>query len=221
MTGPPDPWPNPVPGSNAIWSFEVGVSPIGTISWFDFWTTVISQYANSPIMTQLLDYFSQDVDQTENFDHFFDYMWNVDTAQGYGLDAIGRKVGVSRTLSIPGGSTTYLGFNEASSWTGFNQGGFYTGATLTTNFNLLDPDYRTLIYAKCLGNICDGSIPKINSILLQLFPPQIGPSYVVDNQDMTMTYTFEFAPTSVQLAIIETSGVLPNPDGVTVLYSHL
>ncbi len=33
-----------------------------------------------------------------------------------------------------------------------------------------------------------------------------------------MTYTFGFAPTEIELAIIETSNVLPRPTGVRVLY---
>jgi hypothetical protein len=104
MTGPPYPRyaPGAGPGQNAIGSFVIGVSPLGTISAFDVWTTVISQYANSAILTRLVTDFAQYVDQTKDFDQFFDLMWNVDTAQGYGLDAIGRKVNASRTVNVPG-----------------------------------------------------------------------------------------------------------------------
>jgi hypothetical protein len=69
-------------------------------------------------------------------------VWNVLTAQGWGLDVWGKIVGLEsgRTLHIPGGAE-YLGFNEAaSSWTGFNLGGFYNMycAELKTVFYVFD-----------------------------------------------------------------------------------
>ena len=66
--------------------------------------------------------------------------------------------------------------------------------------------------------ISDGSIPAINQILLNLFPDR-GNAWVTDGQDMTMTYTFGFQPTPVELAIIETSNVLPRTTGVAVKFS--
>ncbi len=212
-TGPPYPRysPGAKPGLNAIGTFIIGVSPIGIISPFDEWVTVISQYANSPILTDLIDAFNSALDQTENMQNLYDFVWNIDTAQGYGLDVWGRIVGVGRTLSFPG-SVDYLGFNEAGGWTGFNQGGFFSGGGTTTNYLLSDADFRTLILAKAAGNISDGSIPSVNEILLRLF----GSGYVVDNQDMSLTYTFPIGLTPVQLAIVQQSGVLPSPAGVVV-----
>lgn len=216
MSGPPYPHPNPRPGSNAIGSFVIGVSPIGTIPPFDFWTTIISQYANSPILTQLVQNFSAYIDQTKNFDDFFDLIWNVDTAEGYGLDVWGAIVDVSRTLHVS--STIYFGFESASpSVDTFGAASFFSGQGLTENFNLADPAYRTLIFAKALANITDGSIPAINQILLNLFPNR-GNCYVIDGEDMTMTYFFQFVLSPVEQAIVTQSGVLPQPCGVEVSY---
>jgi hypothetical protein len=214
MTGPPYPRyaPGAGPGQNAIGSFVIGVSPLGTISAFDVWTTVISQYANSAILTRLVTDFAQYVDQTKDFDQFFDLMWNVDTAQGYGLDAIGRKVNASRTVNVPG-DPTFFGFEEAGA-PAFGGGTFFSGGGITRNFLLSDEAYRTLIFAKALANISDGSIPSANQILLNLFKGR-GNCYVTDGLDMTITYTFEFALTPVELAIVSTSGILPTPAGVS------
>jgi Protein of unknown function (DUF2612) len=218
MSGPPYPHPSPAPGSNAIGSFAIGISPIGTISPFDPYSTIISQYANSPILTALITAFNAAIDQTANIDDFYDKIWNVKTAQGYGLDVWGRIVKVSRTLLIPG-AVDYLGFNEANSWTGFNQGGFYSGGAINTNYVLPDDDYRRLILAKAASNITDGSIQDLNSILLNLFPNR-GLCYVADNQDMSMTYTFNFVLTPIELAILVQSGVLPDPAGVVIKISQ-
>ena len=141
-------------------------------------------------------------------------IWNVDTAQGYGLDVWGRIVGVSRTLNVvsPG---DYFGFQEALPGSQpFNQSPFYIGTPLTTNYELSDSAFRVLIFAKALSNICDGSIPAINQILMKLFPNR-GNAYVVDGLDMTMIYKFEFVLTPVELAIVLQSGVLPKPTGVS------
>jgi hypothetical protein len=212
LTGPPYP-PPPQPGSNEIGVFRVGVSPVGTISSFDVWATILSQYSNSPVMDALLTSFASAVDMTENFDDFYDWMWNVATAQGYGLDVWGRIVGVSRILQLPEGSPDYVGFQEAgdSNATGWNQAPWFSGGTLTSSIVLGDSDFRTLIYAKAASNICDGATPSINSILLGLFPGR-GPCYVTDNQNMTISYTFSFVLTPVELQL---AGVLPTPVGVS------
>jgi hypothetical protein len=124
VTGPAYPHANL---SSAIGQFAIGVSPIGTIPSFDPWTTIIAQYANSPILTSMIESFNAAMDMTQPIESFHDLIWNAATAQGYGLDVWGRIVGAQRAIQIPGG-TPLLGFGEAgASWTGFNQGTFYTG----------------------------------------------------------------------------------------------
>jgi hypothetical protein len=205
----------PRPGSNAIGKFIIGVSPIGPIPDFDFWKTVISQYANSPIIIELIYNVFQCVDQTSNITAFFDDIFNIATAVGYGLDIWGDIVNVSRTLSVPE-SDIYLGMEEAQPGSQpFGQAPFFQGQPLTNNFVLADSSYRILIFAKALFNITDGSIKSINQILRSLFPGR-GNCYVVDNRDMTMVQKFDFALSPLELAIVEQSGVLPRPSGVDV-----
>ncbi|MBZ9683196.1 DUF2612 domain-containing protein [Mesorhizobium sp. CO1-1-2] len=239
-TGPPYPRP-PAGIPNGFGQFALGVSPIGDYAPFDVWQTVISQYANSPALTALIGNLFAYLDQTANFDAFFDYIWNVDTAQGYGLDVWGRIVGVNRVLLVTAGD--WFGFEGASPGADpFGQGAFYSGAPLTANFALSDEAYRLLILAKAAANITNGSIPAINQILLSLFPNR-GNAYITEGSDagtwfgfqeaintvgfnqasfyagsdistMTMTYTFAFQLTPVELAIVQNSGVLPKPTGV-------
>jgi hypothetical protein len=242
MSGPSYP-PGPGAGSNGIGQFAIGVSPLGTIPKFDVWATVLSQYANSEILTQLLLNFYSYLDQSANIDAFFDLMFNVDTAQGYGLDCCGRIVNVSRTLSVPNG--TYLGFEGQGNTVGtFGESPFYNGEVSTGNYQLSDSVYRTLILAKALSNISNGSVPSINQILLLLFPnrgnayvtdknPAAGPSFSFNETgagqpfgqasfgdigakpNMTIFYVFNFTLTPGELAIVEQSGVIPKPVGVT------
>lgn len=218
--GAPYPHPNPVPGSNAIGSFIIGVSPIGTIPSFDVWTKILNQYANSKILVTLCTNMAQYIDPTLNLDNFYDTIWNVDTAVGYGLDVWGRIVDVNRVLALPA-TGTFFGFEESGSSqrVGFGQGTFYSGGGVTNNFTLSDAAFRPLVLAKALANICDGSIPSVNQLLINLFPG-LGNSYVADGLDMTETYTFAVALTATQLAIVQNSGVIPRTTGVTANVSY-
>lgn len=157
------------------------------------------------------------MDLTELFDEFYDNIWNIATAQGYGLDVWGRILGVTRVLQLPAGGN-YLGFEEAgTAWSGFGQDPFYTGETITSNYMLSDADFRVLLYAKAMANITDGSIPSLNAILLTLFPPSGGVvAWVGNTGNMQIVYNFSVALNAVQLAIVESSGVLPNPPGVAI-----
>ncbi|MGA1801488.1 DUF2612 domain-containing protein [Rhizobium sp. HT1-10] len=209
---------------------------------FDVWQTVISEYANSPILTQLVLNIDAYLDPNANLNSFYDLVLNLDTAVGYGLDRWGRVVGVNRVLKIP--VESWFGFAEGlpGSFT-FGQGAFYSGAPLTSNFELSDNAYRLLILAKAASNITNGSIPAINQILLNLFPGR-GNCYVTEGYvngpwfgftesttatgfntapfysgtaivNMTMSYVFRFPLTPVELAIVQQSGVLPKPTGVS------
>lgn len=180
----------------------------------NFDRTIISQYGTSPTLNQLIANVNGYIDPTANIDAFYDLIWNVDTAQGVGLDIWGRIVGVGRVLQVASG--VYFGFAEADDnvETPFNQAPFYSGSPTTGNFALTDDAYRVLIFAKALSNISDGSIPSINQVMMNLFPGR-GNCYVTDGQNMSMTYHFTFSLTPVEAAIVSQSGILPKPVGVS------
>lgn len=216
MSGPPYP-PAPPPGSNAFGEFTFGVSPFGTIKSLDPFRTIISQYANSPILNKLIENFDSYVDPTQNLDNFYDSVWNIDTAVGWGLDVWGRIVGVNRIIPVTGVGI-FFGFDQGVGGgliDSFGQAPFFSGAPLTSNVSLMDPAFRTLIFAKALANISSGTIPAINQLLLNLFSDR-GNCYVTDGLDMTMTYTFAFPLSPVELAIVSRANLLPKPTGVAV-----
>ena len=188
----------------------------------NYFETVQSEYANSPTLDQLISSVNDYLDPQANFDAFFNLMWNVQTASGYGLQCWGRIVGVGNVLNVNAGAP-YFGFEQSSDAQPFDQAPFYdalTSGSLTTNFTLTDQSYRTLIFAKALANITDGCIPSINQILINLFiipvAGRTGNIYVTDGENMSLTYTSAVRPqlTAVEQAIISQSGVLPRPPGV-------
>ncbi len=177
-------------------------------------STILSQYANSPTLTQLIANLDAYVSPSANFDAFYDQIWNVLSAVGYGLDVWGRIVGVGRVLTLPV-TGDYLGWQEALPNAYPWRVGFWFGGTESTqNFSLADEAFRILILAKGLANICDGSIPAINQILINLFGQTFGNSYCTDGGNMTMEYVFSSALDPIAFAIITESGVLPTPAGV-------
>lgn len=176
--------------------------------------TILTQYSNSTVLLGLIQSFNSCIDPSVNIDAFYNNIWNIQTAVGVGLDIWGRIVGVQRVLQVASG--VYFGFAEAgdvSEETPFNQAPFYSGTGTTGNFSLTDQAFRTLILAKAYANISDGSILSTNNILMTLFGSQ-GACYVTDLGGMAMTYTFSFALSSVDFAIVSQSGVLPKPTGV-------
>lgn len=179
---------------------------------FDVARTVLSQYANSPILSELIQNLAAYFDPTADLDAFYSNIWDIDTAQGAGLDIWGRIVGIDRVLEVQ--ASTYFGFSEALPGSvGFNQAPFYNGSQTTQNYALTDDAYRTLILAKAAANICDGSIPAINQVLLSLFPGR-GNCYVQEG-NMAITYYFGFGLTDVEIAIVSSGLVLPKPAGVS------
>lgn len=175
--------------------------------------TIESQYANSPKLLALLESFNESVDPSLLIDDFYAKVWNVDTAEGYGLDIWGRIVVIGRVIKLLT-AKRYMWWDEATP--SGNSWGFYPWYkdvnNDTTSYSLSDAAFRLLILVKAMANIADGSIPTYNRILMSLFPGR-GNAYVVDNLDMTIDLTFDFVLEPFEISILEHSGVFPAPCG--------
>ena len=176
--------------------------------------TIISQYANSATIVQLVKNMNEYVDPRADFDAFFDYVWNVESAKGFGLDIWGRIVGISRELFIPV-APLYFGFKDALPGSyAFDDQPFYDGtAPATQTYKLADNAYRQLILVKALANISATNAPALNQLLQNMFASR-GRCYVNDLGGMALRYTFEFDLTPYEFAIMTQSGALPRPAGV-------
>jgi hypothetical protein len=197
-------------GTIVSFVLSTGVPAKGTL--FDFEATVISQYANSPTILQLAQNLNQYLDQSANFANFYNFVWNVDTAVGFGLDIWGKIVNVSRLLHIPN-TTDYVGFDNSATPPPAVGGAMYTGNDATQTYLLPDSAYRQLILAKAFANICTTTAPAINQILQNLYGP--GTAWVLNTGTMAISYNLSFTPTAIQLAILQQSGVIPTPPGVS------
>ncbi|MEF3068053.1 DUF2612 domain-containing protein [Pandoraea apista] len=173
--------------------------------------TVISQFANSPTLVQLIRNMNEYIDPSADIQTFYDYCWNVDTAQGFGLDIWGRIVGVGRVLKVPF-LPPQLGFHNGPG-VPFNQAPFNGGIASTQNYTLSDAAYRTLILVKALANISASTARSYNQLLQNLFAGR-GRCYVIDMGGMSLRYVFEFSLQPFEQAIILSASAFPRPAGV-------
>ncbi|WJZ70092.1 structural protein [Pantoea phage PA-1] len=183
--------------------------------------TILTQYADSPKLKSLIYSFNQAVGIEGFIDSFYDMVWNIQTAGTYGLDVWGKIVVVSRQLTVTE-NKIYFGFQEALSDPPvvddpqpFNQAPFYSGEVLTSTVTLTNDIYRKLIMMKAAANISDCTIPNLNRLLMFMFGDK-GRCYVRNDGDMVMSYVFQFPLSVAELAIVQSSGALPAPVGVTV-----
>lgn len=154
--------------------------------------TIASQYANSPTIVQMVDNYHQPIDPSGDFQNFYDFVWNIDTAQGFGLDIWGRILGLQRQLTI----VPIFGFP--------NPAGPYS---------MTDDQYRRALLVKALTNISDGSAPSINREMMLLSDGR-GNAFVEPVANMVVRYTHFFPLEPYEHALVESKRWLGLPAGV-------
>lgn len=137
---------------------------------------------------------------------------DIDKATGYGLDLIGRHVGLGRTLNafIP---KAYFGWQGADAAQGFGDGVFYRlGGALNDSTRLDDDDYRFLLRARVLKNTQRPTLAAISDAIRYLLGPQ---AVVIDNLDMSMNIVVpEKMLTPLRLYAVRHLDILVRPVGV-------
>lgn len=188
--------------------------------------TVQKQYSNSPTLLALLDNFDQWVDLSKFSAQFLAYVWDISTAEGFGLDIWGRILGQSRYVEAaqtPGDNFGFDAFPTVgqTNWKPWSQAPFYGGAAAgNIAYALVDDYYRKLLLVKAAANIAACNVPSLNALMRSMFGDR-GKCYVGYDLDFPMHigYHFDFMPTNVERTIIE-SGLFPIPAGMTVEYIY-
>lgn len=176
--------------------------------------TIISQYANSPTLTGLIDYFNAELDQTTNFNNFLESIWDVTTCNDFGLAIWARIVNLSKFIYYP---TTgfFFGFQTSdNAWQPFNSAPMSSGDTNQyVGMEVDTPTFRKMVIAKSMANIMPATIPNVNTILRYLFSDN-GAAFITKSGTMSRSVILGFTPTNLQKYIILYSNVLPRPAGV-------
>lgn len=183
----------------------------------DYLALITSEHADKPkftaVVSALAGFFVQTVDLELGLVEDF----NLDTATGVQLDAIGLWVGMSRRVATPI-TGVYFTWNDttATGWdSGVWQGQFDPSTGLVS---VDDETYRSMILAKIAANIWDGTLEHLYDVWALVFGP--GVIAIQDNQDMTMTVLYDALYLNALQKVLLTSGLYPlKPAGVHVTYT--
>lgn len=143
--------------------------------------------------------------------------FDLDSAIGAQLDAVGEWAGISRALTTALTGVYFTWDGPASvGWDAGSWQGPYDPSTGLTS--LPDDAYRALIRAKIAANSWDGTMAGAQAVWNQVFS---GAQRIIlqDNQDMTMVVGFSGPPLSAVQQALLTGGYFPfKPEGVRIAY---
>ena len=151
----------------------------------------------------------------QNVSEVFSQDFDLNTAIGVQLDAIGIRVGISRSILVP---LNNLYFSLDVLGLGLDQGWLEGPYDQTNGTYLLDDTtYRQLLTCKILANSWDGTAGTMGTILQQMFPDSN--IFVQDNQNMSVYVGMTGTLPSTILQAIFLNGLIPlAPAGVLTEY---
>jgi len=183
----------------------------------DYTSLITSEHVSKPKFAAMVAAVAQCFADQINVMQSIPAVFDLDTAVGAQLDAVGLWVGIRRQISTPLQNVYFsidaagLGFDQGS-W----QGPFDPSNGLTS---LDDNTYRILIRAKIAANSWDGTIPAAAAAYAGLFGDSGSYIFLQDNQDMTMIVGVSGAIPSAVIISLLTGGYLPlRPEGVLATY---
>ncbi|MEX9215649.1 DUF2612 domain-containing protein [Providencia rettgeri] len=174
--------------------------------------TIYRQYSTSKTIIGFIETFNAAVDLNDFTDEFIGKVWDVLTAESYGLDIWGKIVNVSRYQK---GLINNDAFGFADGFMPFNTAPFESGLQETENVRLDNDAYRTLILAKAFTNISIATIQDLNRFLNMLFKGR-GVAFCNNYQKMTIGITTDFDLAPYEVTILTNTDVMPIPSGVQI-----
>jgi len=155
----------------------------------------------------------------EDLLHELRLAFDLDTAIGVQLDAVGVRVGRSRYVRMP--INTYFSWNAEK--LGWNEGywkGLYDPESGMTS--LPDDLYRQLLYGKVAANSWDGTIPGAYAVWEVAFAGRGGILIIQDNQDMSMIVGIAGKVPDEGFIQLLLQGYIPlKPEGVRIAWFAL
>lgn len=189
------------------------LEPLAGIDWGQ---PIQSQYSASPRIIALAKSMAEKLDNLPNIQTFFNFVFNVRTAQGEGLDIWARIVGLpSRKVLVQ--SFKFFGF-AGSGLQPFDQAPFYNPGTGVGMVDLTDDSLRWLIMYKAMANISGETMQDLNALLSEFtdFTQGSGAAYVIESGVMQIRVVFEYALTLSERGLLSAYGLLNKGAGVGV-----
>ena len=182
---------NPHYGTSGYGLGGYGNPPIEALPIGYYTNLLTSQYRNSPKLTALLYMLLKKLDDVSQCLVSMDTAFDLDSAVGVQLDALGQIVGAARTV------------------------GFQPHNNVSPVLD--DATYRILIKARVGWNQWDGTIDSLFSLWRALFPN--GNIVIQDNQNMSANIVLTGTFTSIVQDLINNGYIIPRPEGVEYTYS--
>lgn len=151
-----------------------------------------SQYSASPVMLKLMNSFQEQLDPSADIETFYENIFDIHSASGWGLDNWGRILNITRLVEDD-------------------------DITITLD----DKPYRLLLLYKALANISPSNAESLNHLLNELlntgagdFGGDLRKSYVLEVDTMVIRWVFEDFMDSIHKAIFKKAGTLARGAGV-------
>lgn len=144
--------------------------------------------------------------------------FDLDVAVGAQLDVDGEWIGRTRYVNVPIAGVFFT-FDDSAR--GFDQGIWYQSQYAVAGgiTRLDDETYRTLLRAKIAANHWDGTLPGAQAALSIMFPAGETRAFIIDNQDMSMTFAVSGKVPSLLFIALLSQGYIPlKPEGVRANY---
>lgn len=153
--------------------------------------------------------------QTEFWDNWYRNVFDLDTANDFGLSVWARILNIPLEVRIEA-DVSKDAFGFGVNHQNFENGNFARGQS--GEVGLTTEQRRLVLKMRYFQLVSRGAIPETNEWLAGLFGDQ-GTVFVVDSNDMTFaTYFFTFEPDSQLRFVLEKYDLLPRPAGVGVKY---
>jgi len=153
------------------------------------------------------------VNQRDFWASWYDEVFNLDTANDFGLAVWARILDIPLAVEKPADKLKDA-FGFGVNHQNFGNGNFARGQA--GEIPLTIDQRRLVLKLRYFQLVSRGAVPEINEWLSVLFGND-GDVFVVDSLDMTFaTYFFSFAPNSQLRFILENYDLLPRPAGVGV-----
>lgn len=182
----------------------------------DYLSLATSEHREQPLFAAVVAALTQAFADTINLELGLPQAFDLDTAVGVQLDAIGLWIGRDRNVSVPL-ANVYFAWDSGDP-VGWNAGSWQGPFDPDTGISALPDDaYRTLLRAKIAANQLDGSLSAAYAAWQLTFQGGGQVVLIQDHMDMSMTIGFVGpALTAIQQALL-TGNYLPlKPAGVRI-----
>ena len=180
---------------------------------------MLSQYANSPVFVKLVNGIKDQLDNSKTLNDWYNIVFNLKTATGFGLDIWGKILNQSRRVSYDDNGTTVNVYLQ----------GAQTVDGVSYTAEQMEDLYRTVLFFRAFSYITNCTVKSLNELLLFYFNDYTSDTesgknkkivYVYELGTMSIEVVFRFFINKLEKAIF-TSDLFPKPTGVRLQFRYI